>query len=1141
VPPVAALTVKVDADISNATRGLDTIERKVTGMGGRLGTLFSTAGGFLLAQGVQAVVGNVGQLVGAALDFESQMANVNSILKISGGDLANLSDQVLGLTTNPGITQGPDDLAAGLYSVVSSGFEGAAALTVLEQAAMAATAGLTTTDVAAQVIVGTMNAYGHETYTAAQIADVLFKTVDSGVITFEQLASNMGQVLAVGASLGVGIDQLGAAYAQMTLNAVPAAQAETQIAALMRSALQPTDALTAAVTEHGYASAEALIAAEGMPGYLRVLMEESDGSKEALLGLVGSTEAMNAATILGKDGVEEYNRLLFEMTGQLEGGGAMTEALEKQMLSANYAIAKMKQQLSVAATVFVGLFAPAIRKGAEAFSSFLSVGVVPFANVISQAIRGGFEFRDVIDTLPRPLRATAGAVGTIAEGVGDLVRSFSERGLAGMLQTLTLGGEGRQILGGLKTLAEEGWDLFTGTLSTLASSVITLAPVVVRGAINLVGAIGDAAGRLYDWVKAKLFANDSLPIAPDGTGGPSQTGDLSAITLSDVVIEAGVQLMGGISSAAGRLKEWIKEQIFGVVSPDGTGGPSPNGAGGGFVYDISSIAFNILDATIDVTSEDVSKWIDARIGELDTIWAHLDRWGIILSGSPEVKSDGGGGDPLETAGGWIDSINLWVQEQSDKINGENGLAIDATNWFMRITGNPDRADITTFSGWLTLIEDIVADEVDLNLSDLDFSDAARKIGTHLATTFASNLKLMFIDTPLDLGGSLVDWVKNGLTGGSGNASPQATGLFDDLGNQIFATGESAGMFDSILAEITGGFDIFIGDITGSADAFKEDLAGLIKGAFDIDLGPIQTVIDGVLGVIQGGIDDIKALWDDLQFWKSKTDNESRSPGVSERMINQERDYDAIAPPFNPSEPNVFPTGGYVMPVSVQLDTSEAQAKLMALGVGGGTSKQAYGDGDGAFKATFDLDTSNAQRKQVEAALWGTTWAGSIYESMFNINDSDAIAKKTAAFLTGMNWAGSVFTARFSVDLSPLENAVIRTRQIAQEISDLLPNSPAKKGPLARPVSFGYIAENLEANLDRMASAASYGMGRVAGAFDSQLGGPGFGLAGASGTGGGNTVINVYVTPDSKEFTEIAQKAHRGGDFAEILPRLLREG
>jgi TP901 family phage tail tape measure protein len=1078
VPPVAALTVRVDADITGATRGLDTVEQKVAGMGSRLGTVFSTAGGFLLAQGVQAVINNVGGMVDAALDFEAQMANVNSILKISGSDLANLSDQVLGLTTNPGITQGPADLAAGLYNVVSSGFEGAAALEVLEASALAATAGLTTTDVAAQVIVGTMNAYGHSTYTAAQIADVLFKTVDSGVVTFEQLASNMGQVLAVGASLGVGIDQLGAAYAQMTLNAVPAAQAETQLAALMRSALNPTDALTAAVQKQGFASAEALIAAEGMPGFLQVLIEEADGSKEALLGMVGSTEAMNAAIILGKDGVEEYNRLLFEMTGQLTDGGAMSEALEKQMLSAEYAIAKAKQQATVAATVFLGLFAPAIRAGAEAVSGFLSGGVIPFTNVISTAIRGGFEFRDVVDQLPRPLRATAGAVGTIAEGVGDLVRSFGERGLAGMLQTLTLGGEGRQILGGLRTLAEEGWDLFTGTLGTLVDAGVTLAPVLVRGAISLVGEVGDAAGRLYDWVKGKLFgvagANGAGLTDGSGEGAAFLPLQSEPITFGDVVIEAGVQLVGGAGNIAGRVKEWIQGKLFGAPGGVGlTDGVSEGSAiiPSGFTYDIASISIDILDALINVSAEDVRGWIQDRFDEFDSISAEVKEWAIIITGDPTVtsaSSESGGGDP-------ISAILDWVDEQSDRLNGENGLAIDLTNKILRMTGNPDM-QVDDFEGWN-------------NLMQLAVQQAADEFAEIKADLHDVVMSIPGIDNvSIDIGFEVAELAQK---------------IADKLPFPL-----------NIPANII--LDILLGNEPGTTPPAS------MPPPRDNPLG----IPNGMRGVFSDLARQSFVTTDfGAQWFQGLTNAVNPQASEDQWLRNQLQPF--IGPPA--------PDSGRVIPMKVDLDTTEAQAKLMALT---GTTGNKADSLNSPFKATFDLDTDDASRKNTEALLWGTTWAGAEYTSAFNINDEDAIAKKTSAFLSGMNWAGSVFTATFAINMGPMETALTRTRQIAQEISDLLPNSPAKKGPLARPVSFGYIADNLEANLDRMAAATYRGMDRVGSAFGSSINGPGLGVAGAAGSSGNTTVI--FVTPDSEQFSEIAREARRGGDFARLLPQMLRE-
>lgn len=1070
MPTVAALTVKVDADITSATRGLDVVEQKVTGMGSRIGQVFSTAGGFLLARGVEAVVGSVGGLVSTALDFEQQMANVNSIAQLSASELQVLSDQVIGLTSNPGIVDGPAKLAQGLMDIVGAGFSGAEGIKILEAAALGAAAGVTETAVATDALTSVLNAYKLTADDAMGITDQMFKAVDLGKLSFEQLASNLGNTVPVAASLGIEFGQLGAAYALMTQQGIGASQAETQISALMRSALAPTEQLTAAVQKHGFASATAAIEAEGLGGYLGILTEESGGSQEALFKMLGTTEAMNAAVALGGDNLDTYIDFLQQMGLASEGAGATQTALNKQMLSANFQIAKMKQQVATAATVFFGLFAPGIRAGAEALTGFLSGGVIPFTNVISQAVRGGFEFRDVVDTLPQPLRRTAGAVGTIAEGLGDLVRSFSDRGFSGTLDTLFYGGEGEQILGGLKTIAEEGWGLFTDTLGDLVDTGVTLLPVAVTGAISLGGDIGDASGRLYRWVKAKLFAGDSLPVSPDGTGGPSPTGDLDSIQISDVVVEGGIQLMGGISKATGRLKDWISDQLFGVVAPDGTGGPSPHGAGDGFKYEIASVTFDILDAVIDVSAEDVEGWIEDRFAEWDVIKPHLESWGIILSGTPTVEDDGtwGGGGDTDP----ITAINNWVQEKADLLNGENGLAIDATNWLMEVTGHPEKADITNFDEWLTLVEDGIESALSAAESiTADINDVIMKIPGIDAVT-------------VDIGFEM-----------------------EELANKIadalpFPLNIPAGIIlDILLGDTKDG-----GGTTGTSNTTTTGTSNSMRDAFDAlarDRNFVTTAAGANWFAALGAATNPQAYED---TW----------------LTNQ----------LYPQQGPQLPEGERVVPARLDLNTDDAKAKMLDLT--GGHEK--IMPRDGAFSAVFDLDTKKANTKKTEAMLWGDTWMASTFSGIFDGDNGPAALKYTDAFLWGDTWAAQTFTARFSVDLGPLETAKTRVAELAQEISDLLPHSPAKRGPLARPISFGYIADDLERNLDRMAAAASYGMDRVGGAFNQR-----FNNAYAAAGAGGQTpgVINVYITPDSKQFTEIAEKAHRGGDFARELPQLLR--
>jgi TP901 family phage tail tape measure protein len=239
---------------------------------------------------------------------------------------------------------------------------------------------MTTTDVAAQGITAALNAYGLQATDAGKISDIMFQTVNDGVITFDQLANNMGNVLPVANSLGIGMDQVGAAYAQMTLNGVNASAAETQISALMRSALNPTTQLTAAVQAHGYASAESLIQTEGLSGYLDVLNDAAGGSQSAMLDLTGSQEAMNAATILGQDGVADYNEELDKMTHASDGAGATQTALAKQMESSAFKIAKAKQSLEILAVTLGGVLLPVIGKAAEGLTGLLTNSIMPFVN-----------------------------------------------------------------------------------------------------------------------------------------------------------------------------------------------------------------------------------------------------------------------------------------------------------------------------------------------------------------------------------------------------------------------------------------------------------------------------------------------------------------------------------------------------------------------------------------------------------------------------------------------------------------------------------------------------------------------------------------------------------------------------------------
>jgi TP901 family phage tail tape measure protein len=362
VPTAAQLDVRFSADTSDFDRGARHVEDGMKGMVGNIGTALATGAGFVLGTAVTKVIGSVDQLIGAGLDFGKQMSNVNSIAQLSTDQLGLLSDQVLDLANNPAITQMPNELAAGLYNVYSSGFQGADGMQVLEASAIAATAGLTTTDVAARAVTAVLNAFKLEASDSQHVSDLLFQTVNDGVITFEELANNMGSTIPMANALGVSLENLFAAYAQLTLQGINASAAETDIAALMKTALAPTEALTAAVQEQGFETADQALKTLDLAGYVQLLDNYSKAHGVTLMDLLGTQEAVNGALALGGDNAAAYAGEIDNMNHATDGAGATNKALTKQMESASFQIDKFRQTVVTMATALVYKASPSIAK-----------------------------------------------------------------------------------------------------------------------------------------------------------------------------------------------------------------------------------------------------------------------------------------------------------------------------------------------------------------------------------------------------------------------------------------------------------------------------------------------------------------------------------------------------------------------------------------------------------------------------------------------------------------------------------------------------------------------------------------------------------------------------------------------------------
>lgn len=318
-------------------------------IGGSMGKLAKTSGlafGAMAAgtAAITAVVGALTYSVAKAAAFETAMLNVNSIAKATPEAFKEMQDSVLELSKR--LPQSAETLAQGLYDISSSGFAGAEGVKVLEAAAKAASAGLAQTSESAAGITAVLNAYSLSADEAQRVSDILFKVVDRGVITFPELAAEIGKVTALSAPLGVSLEDVAASLAVLTKNGIDAENATTQINAIMQAVLTPTGKATKLAEKLGFEFTATALKTKGLNGFMADLIKKTGGSNEKIAELLGDARAIRGAFVLAKNGGEQFTQELELMSN---AAGATDTALSYQSQGLNYQLQVMQNKVDAIA------------------------------------------------------------------------------------------------------------------------------------------------------------------------------------------------------------------------------------------------------------------------------------------------------------------------------------------------------------------------------------------------------------------------------------------------------------------------------------------------------------------------------------------------------------------------------------------------------------------------------------------------------------------------------------------------------------------------------------------------------------------------------------------------------------------------
>jgi len=217
-----------------------------------------------------------------SIKFQHAMKEVETISVATQQDFEGMSDAIIKLSTE--VPENAIGLANAFYEVASAGYDGAQALNLVDVAAKAAVGGVTDTKTAVDGLTSILNAWQLGAENATRVSDVMFKTVELGKITFEQLSHEIAVAAPLAAALGVPFEEIAGAVATLTKSGTPASVALTQVrAALIALSENLGDGWSKTMTFQ-----EALI----------VLRDKAHGSDTALREMVGRIEAMNGVLAL---------------------------------------------------------------------------------------------------------------------------------------------------------------------------------------------------------------------------------------------------------------------------------------------------------------------------------------------------------------------------------------------------------------------------------------------------------------------------------------------------------------------------------------------------------------------------------------------------------------------------------------------------------------------------------------------------------------------------------------------------------------------------------------------------------------------------------------------------------------------------
>ena len=383
--------------------------------------------------------------------FSAAMNAANTMAGKSGEDFARLKGQVAELSKSIPVVR--DELANGLYQVISNGVPEDNWIAFLQKSAKASVGGIADLGETVKVTSTIIKNYGLSWDKAGDVQDKIQLTAKNGVTSFEQLAQALPRVTGNAATLGVSIDELMGTFATLTGVSGNTNEVATQMAAIFTALVKPSSEASKMAQQMGIEfDAAAIKAAGGMRNFLTDL----DKNVKAYANKSGMLEQEIYGKLFGS---AESLRALGPLTGQLAAKfNENVEAMKGSAGTIDDAFSIMSSSGAASLQILKNKFAEV----GDAIASTMG-GIMPVLNITAQIGNTVIAVSAMVSGLKNLAKIQAIVkVRTMAMNAASLVWNATSVRMNALVQVMTASFRGAAVSATTLKLAIQGLLISTG-------------------------------------------------------------------------------------------------------------------------------------------------------------------------------------------------------------------------------------------------------------------------------------------------------------------------------------------------------------------------------------------------------------------------------------------------------------------------------------------------------------------------------------------------------------------------------------------------------------------------------------------------------------------------------------------------------